>query len=387
MSKRDYVIRLGLFAGLMFAFVQLSILVVDPYGISPLRIDLVDVNHDKPRRLDIDRQLKPYEVWLREPKTVFLGTSRIHKSLKPNTLENSSFAPAYNAAVPAGSLAENLALLSQFIATNDSLETVFLVMFLYNFTRPQQVVDLENLGARKIVEGIFPFHFSLGAFLDSMYTLRFNVRGKMVDTHIHQDGYGVRDSAYPLASDFDQTMYTDSILSSHQNIPDMVLQPTAVDTMRKISEICRENQIRLVLLVVPSHPWNDYRLYSLGYWPLVEEWYREIAKYPDVFDFSKYNEYATKEASSDMVYWYDPLHASKNMGDLMLRALIEGSHGVGDESFYSQLTVDTVDSVLEMHLSSLKIWASENPDFVSKFNGEKLRAGNDYESRMQRMTN
>jgi len=72
MNSRDYVIRLGVFTGAMFALVQLSILVIDLYGISPLRIDLVGVNHDKPRRVDIDRQLKSYEVWLREPKTIFL---------------------------------------------------------------------------------------------------------------------------------------------------------------------------------------------------------------------------------------------------------------------------------------------------------------------------
>ena len=79
---------------------------IDPYGVSPARFSLPGINALKPKRLDIDRLIKPYEVWRYQPRTIFLGTSRAHQSLDPSVLDGTRFAPAYNASMPAGSLAE-----------------------------------------------------------------------------------------------------------------------------------------------------------------------------------------------------------------------------------------------------------------------------------------
>ncbi len=79
-------------------------LLIDPYGVSPVHATIQGVNALKPKRLDIDRLIKPYEVWRYQPKTVFLGTSRIHQSIDPSVLDGTRFAPAYNASIPASSL-------------------------------------------------------------------------------------------------------------------------------------------------------------------------------------------------------------------------------------------------------------------------------------------
>src|SRR5258708_31774842 len=70
---------------------------VDPYGVSPIRVGVHGINDIKPKRLDIDRLIKPYEVWRYQPRTIFLGTSRAHQSLDPSVLDGTRFAPAYNA--------------------------------------------------------------------------------------------------------------------------------------------------------------------------------------------------------------------------------------------------------------------------------------------------
>jgi hypothetical protein len=71
---------------------------IDPYGVSPIRLEFPRINALKPKRIDIDRILKPYEVWRYQPRTIFLGTSRANQSLDPSTLDGTRFAPAYNAA-------------------------------------------------------------------------------------------------------------------------------------------------------------------------------------------------------------------------------------------------------------------------------------------------
>jgi hypothetical protein len=77
---------------------------IDPYGVSPLRLSLQGMNAQKPKRIDIDRLIKPYEVWRYQPRTVFLGTSRVHQSMDPAALDGTRFAPAYNASMPAASM-------------------------------------------------------------------------------------------------------------------------------------------------------------------------------------------------------------------------------------------------------------------------------------------
>jgi hypothetical protein len=391
LTSKHFLLRILLLIFLLGGSVQLFIWVIDPYGVSPIQIDVVGVNHDKPKRVNIDRQIKPFEVWRYRPSTVFMGTSRIHQSLVPADLSGTTFAPAYNAAIPASSLAENLSHISQFIETNENLETIVLGLFIYNFLRPQIFDQGQERGYLEMLEQVVPLNLSTSALWDSLVTLRFNLRGKLIGTHIHRDGYDVRAIGYPWASDFDRQMYVNSIMQAHLSIPDMIVQPTAIEAMERIAELCREKDVRLILVIAPTYPWDDYRLYSLGYWPLLQEWYRLMAEYPDVFDFAKFNEYTVEEAGTDMQYWYDPLHFSKNMGKLMLQAMGTGI-GVGEvvgvdqmgPDFYSMLNVDNVDRVLAEKLQGLNKWASENPEFVELFDSEKARTGNDYQSRIQR---
>jgi hypothetical protein len=110
-----------------------SILIVDPYGVSPLHVAITGVNVLKPKRVDVDRLIKPYEVSRYQPRTVFLGTSRIHQSIDPAVLDYTRFAPAYNAAIPASSLGMNLSYLQKYLALDRNLRTAFIELFIYNF--------------------------------------------------------------------------------------------------------------------------------------------------------------------------------------------------------------------------------------------------------------
>ena len=55
------------------------------------------INEHKPKRRDIDRFIKPYDVWRYQPRTVFLGSSRILQAIDPSLLDGTRFAPAYTA--------------------------------------------------------------------------------------------------------------------------------------------------------------------------------------------------------------------------------------------------------------------------------------------------
>src|SRR6478672_5821947 len=133
MIQPAYLRTFALSAAIMFALLLGLTWIVDPYGISPLRFTSPRFNSVKPKRLNIERLIKPYEVWRYQPRTVFLGTSRMHQSMDPSVLDGTRFAPAYNASMPAASMDMHAAYLRQYIQLDPNLRTVIVELFLPNF--------------------------------------------------------------------------------------------------------------------------------------------------------------------------------------------------------------------------------------------------------------
>ena len=69
---------------------------VDPIGISPVRIAIAGFNTLKPLQQDYDWIVKRYDVGRNQPTTVFMGSSRIKQSVDPKLFAGTAFAPAYN---------------------------------------------------------------------------------------------------------------------------------------------------------------------------------------------------------------------------------------------------------------------------------------------------
>src|SRR6185436_8044361 len=131
--SRGYLRALVLSAAIWLGLFLIFTWTVDPYGVSPMQLALRGINMQKPKRVDIDRLIKPYEVWRYQPRTVFLGTSRVHQSLDPAVLDGTRFAPAYNAAMPAASMDMHAAYLRQYVQLDRNLRTVIVELFLPNF--------------------------------------------------------------------------------------------------------------------------------------------------------------------------------------------------------------------------------------------------------------
>src|SRR5215467_16218971 len=121
MIAPHYLHQLALAVAVWFGAVLAFIWVIDPYGVAPLPLTISGVNVMKPKRVEIDRQLKPYEVWRYQPKTVFFGTSRIHQGFDPSALDGTEYDPDYNAAIPASTIQENEVHLRQYLDLDKSL--------------------------------------------------------------------------------------------------------------------------------------------------------------------------------------------------------------------------------------------------------------------------
>ena len=379
----------SIFLGLIF--------VIDPYGVSPLQLSWKQINQFKVNRIDIDRIIKPYEVWWYQPRTVFLGTSRIHQSIDPTDLEGTRFAPAYNAAIPASSLMLNAANLKNYLDFDSNLRFVFVELFPYQFTQfttPEPAWQ-QLPGYAQIATNAAKLFFSGSALSDSLQTIAFNQKSHDAagfPAYIHPKGFWVRPEYRGVDVVGWSSNYIQAIMNGHTKEPSvMAIQSTSFPQLDRMIEMCKKRGVEIYFFITPNWPGDDYRLLSLGYWPLLEAWYRQLADYPNVISFARYNDAVEEPITVNLYYWYDTIHFNRHMGRLMLKTFLgeyEPIHGESDPFHINQgpgarndvmlrINNENVDFALEDRRKGLDRWISRNRGFVEAFDRAKFATGND----------
>lgn len=369
-------LALGLlfWAGLFFGFT----LLVDPYGVSPLGISIPGINKYKPRRVDIDRILKPYEVWRYQPKTVFLGTSRIHQSLDPSDLEGASFAPAYNASIPAGSLGLNISHLHQYLQLDANLRTVIVELFIYNFIgQGQEHPPKDFQEYLRNTLGLFMGGDTLWA---SIQTVGYNLTRTRPAFEVKPGGHYYYPPGHDAKGPFEG--YPAAIWKFHESrASGMKLHQPAFDAVRELIELCRQHNVRLIFVLTPNHAQDDYYIDAVGEWGTIENWLRRLAaEDATIYSFSQPNPWVYEPVSSRMRYWYDPYHFTLLMGRAILHALAGTPDDTVPENFMVRLTTENAAELVDVRRRKVREWAERNPEFVKAFQlgrerWESLRAG------------
>jgi hypothetical protein len=369
MIERGYLRTFALSAVVLLALFFALTWVVDPYGVSPLRLAWPGINTIKPKRLAIDRALKPYEVWRDQPRTVFIGTSRFHEAFDPAVLNGTRFSPAYNASVPAAELNEMAGLLEQYFQFDKNLRVVFMELLFYHFLSPQPPLPPRRLQA--FLTDITPLFFSASAVPDSLQTLLYNLSGRP-SAYLAPSGYWV-----PPANkkyEFDQNYSIGAYVTIHNNsLKARTLAPAAFSILDRIVDLCRQRNAELVLAIAPFHPWDEYRLWSFDQWPIMEEWLRRVSAYQNVVSFSQYNDVVAEPVTRNMTYWNDPLHPSLRLGRLMLRAYLGTSDPDIPANLLRKVSPTTVEPLLRERRADMIRWIRENPDYPAAFERAKAR--------------
>jgi hypothetical protein len=337
---------------------------IDPYGVSPIRSSLHGINALKPKRLDIDRLIKPYEVWRYQPRTIFLGTSRAHQSIDPSMLDGTRFAPAYNASMPAASMDMTAAYLRQYVRLDSSLRTVIVELFL-----PRFIGGPEGLGFgtwSEFARNTVTLFASADALWDSAATLVYNMASGRPTFQIEPSGYLHRPPGRETQGPFDR--FATYIWSSQVSEPEKAsFDRAAFEAVLEIIEIARANDLELIFLLGPSHGYADYYYDSIGAWGVIEEWLTRLSARATVYSFSQPNDWVDEPISPHMTYWYDIFHYSLAMGRGML-ASVAGLPTTGlPDNFMERLTPQRVASHIERRRQAVKRWAQANPSFVMQF--------------------
>jgi hypothetical protein len=371
---RNFVLACVFFTGLFFAL----ILVVDPYGVSPLSIRIEHFNRLKPARINIDRLIKPLEVWKYQPKTIFLGSSRAQEGLDPSFLDGTRFAPAYNASVPASSVALNAAYLRQFIRLDPQLRTVVVELFFDQFIggssplENQQIADVGSLV--NFVETTQSLLLSADALYASAQTIATNLR-----TTVPVVGIGPRGNFY-FPPDHSALANFNGFSAGIWRLdvpPSILLFPklneVEFQAFLDIIQICRKHDLELFFILAPNHAYDEYRVETTEIWPQVEDWLHRISVAENVYSFSQPNEWTYEPVSKHMTYWYDPLHFTREMGRYILAALSGTTLGGAPSNFVVRMRPDIVSAHIAQRRDAIKVWAKTESDFVQRFQAARRK--------------
>jgi hypothetical protein len=363
---RALALSVAIWLGLVFLFTW----TIDPYGVSPLRLSLQGMNAQKPKRLDIDRLIKPYEVWRYQPRTVFLGTSRMHQSLDPAVLDGTRFAPAYNASMPAGSMDMHAAYLRQYIQLDRSLRTVIVELFLPNFIgRP---AGLEFGTWPEFIRNVVTLFGSADTLWDSATTLVYNVFSGRPTFQVSAGGYLDRPAGRDTWEPFEG--FAAYIWSDKVGEPDRVtFNQEAFDAVLEIIETARANNLELIFLVTPSHGYADYYYDAIGAWAVIEQWLARLSGQATLYSFSQPNDWIDEPITPDMTYWNDTFHFSLRMGRGILTSLAGIPLSARPDNFMERLTAERVHPHIESRRQAVRSWAQANPSLVARF--EEARQG------------
>lgn len=367
-SKRYISLFFGFVCFWVSAFAVLT-LTVDPYGVSPLRTEISGINEIRPRRLDIDRTIKPYEVWRYQPDTVFLGTSRIHQSIDPSALEGTNLATAYNASIPASSLSMNISHLKQYLELNPNLKTVFVELFVYNFLGQGQ--DQADKNFWSFVSNSANLFVSSDTLWDSFVTLFYNLTDGAPTYEIKPGGHFY----YPPGHDARGTFagFPAGIWAmAPSGAESMVLHDPAIDTVRQLQALADEREIELIFVATPNHAYHDYFIEKVGGWSVVEEWLLQVTSLGMVMSFAQPNDLVYEDVSAEMKYWNDPFHFSLNMGEAMTRSLVGDKTGL-PENFMVRLKPDMVPAHIAERRAAVRAWGEKNPDYLAALERERLK--------------
>lgn len=350
---------LGVWLALFLGFT----LAVDPYGVSPLALDIAGVNQSKPRRVDIDRQIKPIEVWLKQPKTLFMGTSRIHQSMNPDVLRETPFWPAYNAAVPAVSFPTNRAYFEYYADINPKMDTAVIEVFALNFLTAR--TQIAETPARSLVRDFVQLNMSADALWDAGMTLIDNFAGRPDGYRVAKGGhfeYPARHAAAGTFGGFPEGIWR------YAPLPPMEyrLSESSLEALRDIVNFASRRGIRLRFVATPNHAFFEYYFDYMGLWPLIEEILFRIAEIAEIDSFSQFNAWTSERPEDPMRYWYDPSHFSAVVGRAILLRLTGEPTADEPANFYMRLKPSDVAAHVAQRRTAIREWGEKNADFRVK---------------------
>jgi hypothetical protein len=398
MSFKRYLAVMGATSVTAAALVAGFNLLVDPLGISPIRIAIAGFNEWKPLRQDYDRIVKPYDVRRSHPRTIFIGSSRIKQTIDPKLFAGTRFAPAYNAGINGSADYEELnSYLQYYIRADKELRHVFIEAFASAMFSAEPssrmgtpLKPMMRLGLKEYVADFGSVFFSVNGLNSAMRSAWLN-RRRARDHWVLPDVGSWEDGFAPVA------LQTDHF--SVRNVFNFVvhkavfhstgrLDPRVAVAAEAMIADCQRHGVECRFFLSPLHADVLYALYHLNLWPEVEKLKRTLAALAPTYDFTRYN-HLINERTGPVVYWPEAFHFAPALGKLMAEAMTGVRTANLPENFGVTLDASNIEASLAAWREERDSWIAQHPDSVQRMrkaqenfqNGVSFKAVTDAELR------
>ncbi|OFI34066.1 hypothetical protein BFC17_21190 [Alteromonas lipolytica] len=361
---------------------------IDPYGMhwSP---KITGINKNKTEAGNRVRLTKQYVVDSLRPEVVIIGNSRVEIGLDPKSPMFNHWT-VYNFGIPGASLKYQITNALQQIESNKNLQHLIVSLdyldFLYKESASEIITPIDELEAKKDLVELFSERTPLILSLDALHSSILTILTQQSRTS------RITSLGFNDAKSFETTISTEgkkplfkqklSSLKTRLENKHLSYRPAQWKGMGPGFEMLAElidravaNEIELTLFINPYHYSYLQLLKDLGYWPDYLAWKRQLAgfvnqqfKQQRLFDFSGFNQY-TKEPVNlsqpkvEMEWFWEPSHYRKELGDLLLRELLNNNSQV---ALARTLSVESIDILLEQDNIGLAETASQWEDLKLK---------------------
>ena len=313
-----------LFTLLIFIVIVVSFnLVVDPYGIYKTP-NFLGINHVKVQKNSNDRLYKAIDIIKIKPLTIFLGTSRTKQGLDTIHPSLSNNQPAYNLALDSANAYEALRYLQHTIKNQPNLKQVIFGVDFFMFNKlldNQTGFNEKRLEKKYLIPGdILNSLFSLDSFDVSKKTILASLK----DADKSKYDYAKNGFAPYLEDDTGKhkDFFKYSLGLYLNRYHHYQLSDKYIADFKKIVNICREKNIKLIVFISPSHATQWETIKAAGKWSMFENWKKQLVQITPVWDFSGYNIINNEPIQDVMENYVDNAHYTPPIGNLILNRIL-----------------------------------------------------------------
>lgn len=343
MAKYKKFLRLVFLCVAMLLLVVAAVnCVVDPYGLFRF-IEEKGLNQQKEGVRSKIRYVKALEMPLRHPRTVLIGSSRVHDGINPEHPLLQEYAPVYNMGINMLRMREAYQYLKHCTLNSGIRRVVFGVDF-FMFNAAEEVnpsFDAALVGRKvNLLDYLHTPLYTQDALSGSLETLSLS-RRQPERREFLPNGYRPGEYVFFKLKDYRKLHYnTNAIFLTDKPgaTPYYASFRQNEEAYRLFEDfilLCREKNIDLKLFISPAHANLDGEgVRVAGLWGALEEWKRRIVSISyrhgiPVWDFSGYNSITTEEVRTPMRYYWDSSHYTERTSDLILSRLFAGDRGEG----------------------------------------------------------
>lgn len=341
--------------------------IIDPFGVMNILV-IRGINQSKPATVDNTRLYKAVDLTRQDAKTIFLGASRVETAFDVEYPALQNYQTVYNLAMQGMTFYEQRRYLEYALQTQENIQVVILGIDLWLLAEPylsktgfkEDRLQQQGLPLLESIE----INFSWDTFSKSLESIQANLDKP---DYQYYNSKGVRDTDYVK----DRNVKFTSWLPGVVNNPKDNISPSALENLRIIVDLCRDNNLNLIAFITPPHVTQFEAMYMSGSEAVIEQGKREIVKILPVWDFSGYNSVTTEPISDKMYNFRDSSHPTIQVGNLILNRILQYEEQNVPSDFGIMINSENIENHLEMIRKERETWRENNPEAVKMLKGFK----------------